>query len=72
MATQTFKNSEEREISRGGKATAIWILCIGLFTIGFGVLATTIIRDHVSPPARPGTTPGITSAGERQEPSPSP
>lgn len=72
MATHVFKNDEEREISRGGRATAIWILCIGLFMISFGILGASLIREHVSPPARPGTTPGITSAGERQAPSPSP
>ena len=38
MATHAFRNDEEREISRGGRATAIWILCIGLFMISFGIL----------------------------------
>jgi hypothetical protein len=65
-----FKNDEEREISRGGKATAIWTMSIALLVIAGGILLAVQIRQFVSPPARPGTTPGTTSAGEVKPASP--
>ncbi|HYQ25843.1 MAG TPA: hypothetical protein VER04_01450 [Polyangiaceae bacterium] len=71
MATQPhFKDDEEREISRGGKATAIWTMSIALFVIAGGLLAAVEIRQFVSPPARPGTTNGTTPSGESKPPSP--
>jgi hypothetical protein len=66
-----FKNSEEREISRGGKSTAIWILALSLFFIAGGIAVAMLIRDNfVSPPARPGTTSATTTASETKPPSP--
>jgi hypothetical protein len=65
-----FKSSEEREISRGGKATAIWTMSIALFVIAGGIALAMEVRQHVSPPARPGTTSATTTAGEVKPPSP--
>ncbi len=66
-----FKNDEEREISRGGKSTAIWTMSIALFVVAGGIALAIIIRDNfVSPPARPGTTSATTTAGETKPPSP--
>jgi hypothetical protein len=71
MATQpTFKDDEEREISRGGKTTAIWTMSLALFVIAGGVVLAVLMRPHVSPPARPGTTSATTTAGEAKPPSP--
>ena len=71
MATQpSFKNDEERDISRGGKATAIWAMSLALFVIAGGVALAMVMRPHVSPPARPGTTSATTTAGEPRPPSP--
>ena len=71
MANQPhFKDAEEREISRGGKATAIWTLSLALFLIAGGVAASVFLRQYVSPPARPGTTSATTTAGEVKPPSP--
>lgn len=69
-ASAHFKNDEEREISRGGKGTAIWTLSIGLFVIAGGIALATLIKGYVSPPARPGTTSATTTAGETKPPSP--
>jgi hypothetical protein len=65
-----FKNAEEREISRGGRATAIWTMSIALFVIAGGIALAMELRQHVSPPARPGTTSATTTAGEVKPPSP--
>ncbi|MES1183644.1 MAG: hypothetical protein ABUL60_07495 [Myxococcales bacterium] len=65
-----FKNAEEREISRGGKATAIWTMSIALFVIAGGIALAMQLRQYVSPPARPGTTSATTTAGEVKPPSP--
>jgi len=65
-----FKDDEEREISRGGKATAIWTLSIALLVIVGGIVLAVELRRFVSPPARPGTTAGTTSAGEVKPASP--
>lgn len=65
-----FKNAEEREISRGGKATAIWTMSIALFVIAGGIALAIELRQYVSPPARPGTTSATTTAGEVKPPSP--
>ncbi len=71
MATEPeFKDAEEREISRGGKATAIWTLGIALFVIVGGIALAIKLRHYVSPPARPGTTSATTTAGEAAPPSP--
>lgn len=71
MATQArFQNDEEREISRGGKATAIWTMSLALFVVAGGVALAIVLREHVSPPARPGTTSATTTAGETVPPSP--
>lgn len=65
-----FKNAEEREISRGGKATAIWTMSIALFVIAGGIALAMQLQKVVSPPARPGTTSATTTAGEVKPPSP--
>jgi hypothetical protein len=65
-----FKDAEEREISRGGKATAIWTMGIALFVIAGGIALAMGLRQHVSPPARPGTTSASNTAGEVKPPSP--
>lgn len=65
-----FKDAEEKEIARGGKATAIWTLSLALFLIAGGLALSLVLRDYVSPPARPGTTSATTTAGEVKPPSP--
>jgi hypothetical protein len=65
-----FKDDEEREISRGGKATAIWTMSIALFVIAGGLALAMELRKVVSPPPRPGTTNGTTSSGEVKPASP--
>ena len=65
-----FKDDEEREISRGGKATAIWTMALALFVIAGGLALAMELRKVVSPPARPGTTSATTTAGEQKPPSP--
>jgi hypothetical protein len=65
-----FKDSEEREISRGGKATAIWTMGTAVFVIVGGLTLAMQLRKVVSPPARPGTTSATTTAGEVKPPSP--
>jgi hypothetical protein len=70
VAKSDFKDAEEREISRGGKATAIWITAIALFVIIGGLVLALELKKVVSPPARPGTTNGTTTAGQKQPPSP--
>jgi hypothetical protein len=71
MATQaSFRSDEEREISRGGKATAIWTMSLALFVVAGGVALSIVMREHVSPPARPGTTSATTTADEVKPPSP--
>lgn len=65
-----FKDSEERDISRGGKATAIWTMSIALVVIAGGIALAMGLRHYVSPPARPGTTSASTPAGEVRPPSP--
>jgi hypothetical protein len=71
MATEPkFKDAEEREIARGGRATAIWTMSIALFVIAGGLALAIQLRHFVSPPARPGTTSATTTAGETKPPSP--
>ena len=65
-----FKDSEEREISRGGKGTALWTIGLAIALIAGGVALAMGLRDHVSPPARPGTTSATSTAGESKPPSP--
>jgi hypothetical protein len=65
-----LQTKEEREISRGGKSTAIWTMSLALFVIAGGVALAIVMRPHVSPPARPGTTSATTTAGEAAPPSP--
>lgn len=69
--TAHFKNAEEREISRGGKSTAIWALSLALFFTAGGIVVAMLLRDNfVSPPARPGTTSATTTAGDAKPPAP--
>jgi hypothetical protein len=71
MATEPhLQTDEEREISRGGKSTAIWTMSLALFVIAGGVALAIVMRPHISPPARPGTTSATTTAGEAKPPSP--
>jgi hypothetical protein len=71
MATQAaFRSDEEREISRGGKGTAIWTMSIALFVVAGGVALAIALRDHSPAPARPGTTSATTTAGAVKPPSP--
>ena len=65
-----FKDAEEREISRGGKATAIWTMALALFVIAGGIALAAGLRHVVSPPQRPGTTSATNTAGKAQPPSP--
>jgi hypothetical protein len=70
MAKAQFRDDEEREISRGGKATALWSMGLALFVIAGGTALAIMLRDHAPPPARPGTTSATTTAGETKAPSP--
>lgn len=65
-----FKDAEEREIARGGKATAIWTMSIAVVVIVGGTALAIALRHFVSPPPRPGTTSATTTAGEVKPPSP--
>ena len=65
-----FKDAEEREISRGGKATAIWVMALAVFVIAGGLVLALELKKVVSPPARPGTTSATTTAGQELPPSP--
>jgi hypothetical protein len=66
-----FRDDEERQISRGGKRTAIWLMSAAVVVIAGGVALAMLIRDNVvSPPSRPGTTSATTPAGEVKPPSP--
>lgn len=65
-----LRDDEEREISRGGKATAIWTMSLALFVVASGVALAIVLREHAPPPARPGTTSATTTAGETLPPSP--
>jgi hypothetical protein len=65
-----FRDDEEREISRGGKATAIWTMSLALFVIAGGTALAIVMREHAPPPTRPGTTSATTTAGETKAPSP--
>jgi hypothetical protein len=65
-----FKDAEEREISRGGKATAIWTMSIALFVVAGGIALALGIRQVVHPPTRPGTTSATTTAEGSKPPSP--
>jgi hypothetical protein len=71
MATNAqFRDAEEREISRGGKGTAIWTMSLALFVIAGGAALAIALRDDAPPPTRPGTTSATTTAGETKAPSP--
>ena len=65
-----LKDSEERQISRGGKGTALWIIGLTVFFVAGGIAVATSLRQYVSPPARPGTTTATTPSGEVKPPSP--
>ena len=67
---RVFKDDEEREISRGGKSTAFWTLGLAIALTAGGVALAMGLRQHVSPPARPGTTSATSTAGEVKPPSP--
>jgi hypothetical protein len=45
-------------------------MSLALFVIAGGVALAMVMRPHVSPPARPGTTSATTTAGEPRAPSP--
>jgi hypothetical protein len=65
-----FRDDEEREISRGGRGTAIvtWTLAAVAIAVGFSVAMA--LRHQSPPPARPGTTGGTTTASATEPPSP--
>lgn len=65
-----FKDAEEREIARGGRPTAFLTVGLMLFVVLAGLALMTLIRRHVYPPARPGTTSATTTAGVVKPPSP--
>lgn len=65
-----FENAEERDISRGGKATAAWTVGLMIALVAGGVALAIGLRHHVSPPARPGTTSASANGGPPQPPSP--
>jgi hypothetical protein len=65
-----FKDKEEREISRGGKGTALWTLGLAVVLIAGGVMLAIGLRRHAPPPQRPGTTSATNTAGEAMPPSP--
>lgn len=69
-ATPQFRDSEEQEISRGGKSTAIVTWTLAAVVIAGGIALAMTLGRHVSPPARPGTTSGTTTAGQEKPPSP--
>lgn len=70
MAEPQFKDAEERDISRGGKSTAVVTLSVAAVVIIGGIALAAGIRQHVSPPERPGTTSATTTANEKVPPSP--
>lgn len=70
MTKPHFKDAEERDISRGGKNTAIVVTTVAVVVIAGGVALAAGIRQYVSPPERPGTTTGTTQTGEKKPPSP--
>lgn len=70
MTQKQFKDDEEREISRGGKATAIWTMSLAVIVITGGLGAALVLRQYVYPPSRPGTTSATTTAGAEKPPSP--
>jgi hypothetical protein len=70
MTEPHFKDAEERDLSRGGKNTAILTLSVAAAVIVGGIALAAGIRQYVAPPERPGTTNGTTSAGEQKPPSP--
>jgi hypothetical protein len=65
-----FKDSEEREISRGGKATALWAVGLAIAVVAGGVSLAVGLRRHVSPPQRPGTTSATSTTDQAKPPSP--
>ena len=65
-----FKDSEERDISRGGQATAWWTLGLAIAVIAGGIALAVGLKRTAPPPARPGTTSATTTAGETKAPSP--
>ena len=71
MATAPqFRDDEERDISRGGKGTAIVTWTLAAVVIAGGITLAMALRREVSPPARPGTTSATTTAGQEKPPSP--
>ncbi len=64
------RDSEEHEISRGGKATALWTLGLAIALIAGGVSLAVALRRHAPPPERPGTTSATNTANQVQPPSP--
>src|ERR1041384_4024600 len=68
MTEPHFKDDEEREISRGGKNTAIFTLGVAAVVIVGGVALAAGIRQYGSPPGRPRSTSGNNSAGRHKTP----
>jgi hypothetical protein len=50
----TSSDDKERELARGGKATAIWTLSLALFVVAGAIALAVGLRSVVSPPTRPG------------------
>jgi hypothetical protein len=65
-----FASAEEQEISRGGKATAGWIVGLAVVVIAGGAALGILLQHRAGPPNRPGTTSATTPAGETKPPSP--
>jgi hypothetical protein len=70
MTQHHSKEAEARDLSRGGKNTAILVLSVTAAVIVGGIALAAGLRDYVSPPQRPGTTSGTTTASETKPPSP--
>jgi hypothetical protein len=65
-----FRDDEERELSRGGKGTAIVTWTLAAVVIAGGVTVAMALRRESPPPVRPGTTSATTTAGETEPPGP--
>jgi hypothetical protein len=53
----------ERELSRGGKNTAIFTWIVAVMVISIGTVLALALRHYWYPPARPGSTNGVTTSG---------
>lgn len=65
-----FRDEHERDVSRGGKGTAIVTWTLAIVVIAGGVTLAMALRRVAPPPQRPGTTSATTTAGELRPPSP--